>query len=154
MGKLRVEPIHKPPVTKDQYDELLGILHKAQAASEDHSVFYDLGPDEDGPKMRKRFIYVAEQESIPVVIRQKRKERCLSFKFGGEKRERSRMSAEEAKKRILTALVASDKPLRKSEIVKHSGISPSTWNLRISELLKEGSVKREGDRRDSVYSVA
>ncbi len=154
MGRLRLEPIKKKAMNEARYEELLDVLRKAQNVASDHQVFYDLGSDEKSAKVRKEFLHVAQQEGVDVRIRQVRKTHSLSFLFGGAKKERTRMSAEEAKKRILTALVAAEKPLRKSEIVNNSGVSASTWNLRISELLSDGSVKREGDRRDSVYVLA
>ena len=154
MGKLRFVPKKKAAVSEEKYKEYAEILNEARKASEEHEVFWDLALDERGSQVRKDFIYVAKREGIPVVVRQLRKTKSLAFKFKVDGKERTRISAEESKRRILTSLVTANKPLRKSEIVKFAGISPSTWNLRIKELLEEGSVKREGDRRDSTYSIA
>ncbi len=154
MGSLRLEPKRKPLVTREQYENYASILREAQGAARENEIFWDLEEGEKASRVRKEFLYVAKSEGIQVIIRQLRKTNSLAFKFTGEVKERTRISAKESKKRILTSLVAANKPLRKSEIIKYAGISPSTWNLRIRELLQEGSVKREGDRRDSVYSIA
>ena len=154
MGKLRFIPKKKAALSKEKYEEYASILNEARGASEENEVYWDLSANEKGSQVRKDFNYVAQKEGIPVVIRQLRKAKSLAFKFTGGGKDRTRISAEESKRRILTSLVAANKPLRKSEIVKFAGISPSTWNLRIKELLEDGSVKREGDRRDSTYSIA
>ena len=154
MGKLRLIPKKKAALSREKYEEYALILKEARMASEEHEVFWDLSPKEKGNQVRKDFNYVAQKEAIPVIIRQLRKARSLAFKFTGGTKDRTRISADESKRRILTSLVSAERPLRKSEIVKFAGISPSTWNLRIKELLADGSVKREGDRRDSTYSLA
>jgi predicted transcriptional regulator len=62
-----------------------------------------------------------------------------------------RISASESRRRILTVLADAKGPLKKAEILRKTGISTSTWNVRIKELLSQGKVSRSGERRDSVY---
>ena len=155
MGRLRLESRVKPLVDDQRYEVLLNALITAGKAAEENFIFWDLGPDEKMGDAIKEFRYVAEKEGISLNIKQHRKQRCIELIFEDHDEAGSaRMSAEDAKKRILTALVAADGPLRKSEIVAHTGISPSTWHIRITELLEEGSVRREGHRRESVYFIA
>ena len=155
MGKLRLEPKKGLFIDQRQYDDILSSLLDARRAAEENEVYWDLDEVENPGKIRKEFMYVAEQEGLALSVRRVRNSRSLALKFeAGEDSDRGRMPAEESKKRILTALVTAERPLRKSEIVKYTRISPSTWNIRIKELLQEGSVKKKGVRRDTVYSIA
>jgi hypothetical protein len=61
------------------------------------------------------------------------------------------MTADESRKRILDVLKSSSNPLQKADIVKAAGISTSTWNLRIKELISSKKVKRLGTGRETRY---
>ena len=154
MGKLRLESKHKPLVDGQRYKNLAAVLKEAQSAAKDNQVYWDLDKGEKPRKVRDEFLFVAAEEGISVNIRQIRKSNSLIFKFEGNIKDKNRMSAEESRNRIIASLEKANRPLRKAEIVELSGISPSTWNLRIKELLRQGKVKREGERRESVYALA
>ncbi len=155
MGKLRKEPKAKPFLSEKEYHEYRDILKEARTAASENHVYWDLDRSENANRIRKAFLYIAEKESIPVKIRRVRGRQSLVFSFKEtEKSGSTRMSAVESRKRIVNALAASGKPLQKSEIIHVAGISPSTWNIRIKELMGEGKVIRQGDRRDTKYSLA
>ena len=151
---LRKEPKVKPFLSEEEYKEYFGILKEAQGAATDHHVYWDLENSENANKTRKAFLHIAEKEGISVTIRRRRGERTLelSFKESG-KATPTRMSAAECRNRIMSVLSNAKKPLQKSEIISVAGISPSTWNIRIKELMKSGKVRRQGDRRDTKYSL-
>lgn len=154
MGKLRIEPRVKPPVSKEEYDYYRDILQEAKEAAPGNNVFYDLDKKEPPAKARKALTYVADQEGIDLKVRARRGSNTLSLKFGQTAaRSSGRMSAAEARKRIVSALSASKSALQKSEIIEKTGVSPATWNLRINELLSEGKVKRQGVGRQTSYSL-
>ena len=156
MGRLRLEPKSDINMTQERYQQIVNLLQEAYHASPDHQIYWDLDQEEKAAVVRKEFLHVAQKENIPLEVRSMRKARCLSlnFKQSPIKETKSRLSADEAKKRILTALVSAGKPLQKAEILKITGLSSSTWNLRIKDLLDEGSVARIGHRRESVYTLA
>lgn len=155
MGKLRKEPREKPFLSDKEYQEYRGILKEARDAASENHVYWDMDRNENANRVRKAFLYIAEKESISVKIRRVRGSQSLVFSFKeGEKTTPTRMSAVESRKRIVSALAASGKPLQKSEIINVTGISSSTWNIRIKELMGEGKVIRQGDRRDTKYSLA
>lgn len=154
MGKLRTEPKTKPALDDVTYGKYFSILQEAQDAADEHHIFWDLGPQDNPNQERKNFMLVAEKEGIPVTIRRARGKSSLTFKFrNGGRVPTSRMSAAECQNRIMQALARSDRPLQKSEIIDATGISPSTWNIRIRELIDGGKVKREGQRRDTKYML-
>ena len=154
MGKLRLEPKIKPLLTETEYSETLSILKGAESASADNLVFYDLDPDEKSRDVRKALAYVAEKEGINLKVRGRRGSNSLSLNFGkSAKPQAGRMSAVNAREVIVQTLAATKAPLSKSQIVEATEISPSTWNLRIKELLADGKVKREGRGRETKYSV-
>ena len=153
MGRLRTEPKHRSFIDTEQYEEYLATLREAQNAADEHYVYWDLDDKEKAAQVKKAFNFVAKKEGIEVMVRQMRGSRTLAFQFkknkgGGS----SRMSADESRRRILKCLRSSDTPLKKNQIIKDTGISPSTWNIRIKELLENGEVKRKGDRRDTTYT--
>ena len=43
--------------------------------------------------------------------------------------------------------------LSKSDIIKSSGIEPARWNAVIKELLAQGVVIRQGERRGAKYRI-
>jgi hypothetical protein len=155
MGRLRTEPKYRSFIQQEQYDEFLETLREAQGASDEHNVYFDLEPDEKAAQVKKAFNYVARKEGIDVTVRQVRGSRTLVFQFKRNKSGASgRMSADESRRRILKCLKNATKPLKKNQIIKETGISASTWNIRIKELLEDGDVTREGDRRDTTYTIA
>ena len=153
MGRLRTEPKQRNFLTQEEFSELLSVLREAQKASDENHVFFDLDENEKPSQMKKAFIFVARKEGVDVTVRQLRGKRSLAFQFkkgrgGGS----TRMSAAESRSRILKCLQTSGSPLKKNQIIKETGISASTWNIRIKELLKDQVVKRHGDRRDTTYT--
>lgn len=154
MGKLRTEPKAKSLLNDNDYDKYKEILEEAQDAADDHDIFFDLEEGEQPAKVRKALSYVAEQEGIVVKISRKRGEDSLVFNFKTSSRSNSnRMSAEESRRRILNALKDAKKPIKKGEIISKTNISASTWNIRVKELVDEGKVVKDGERRDTVYSL-
>jgi len=154
MGSLRVEPKRKAPVSTREYRSYQTILKDAMGAATGNHVYFDMEASENPNKLRKVFLHVAEKEGIPVTIRRARGSHSLMFLFKpSEKRSSSRMSAEECRHRIMNALSRAKRALQKSEIINLTGISASTWNVRIKELMTAGKVARHGDRRDTKYSL-
>ena len=155
MGSLRCEPKVKPFLSDKEYQDCLKVLKDAQGASLESHVFFDMDSNENANKVRKSFLHVAQKEGIPVTIRRERGSQSLSLSFKDAGRSApSRMSASECRHRIISALSNAKRALQKSEIISITGISPSTWNIRIKELMKAGKVSRHGDRRDTKYSLA
>lgn len=154
MGKLRKEPKQKNLLTKAEFDQLLSILQEAKKSSEDNYLFYDLEDNEKPAKLKKAFNYVARKAGIDVTVRQVRGKRSLSFNFRKGRSGAPRMSAEESRTRILNCLKDAKSPLKKRQIIHETGVSPSTWNIRIKELLDNGKVTRHGNRRDTTYTIA
>lgn len=152
MGKLRIESKTKGLDPK-RYQELLTMLRTAQAQADSARIFYDLDPNEDGNATRKDLMHVAQSEGINVKVHRFRGKRVLQLKFLASPGANKRISAEEARQRILSVLQEADEPLRKGDILKRSKINPGTWNVRIAELTSKGMVKRSGVRRDTVYSL-
>jgi len=154
MGALRTEPKHKSFLTQEEFDEIHGVLKEAQRLSEDNHVFYDMGQNERPGQAKKAFVFVARKADFDVTVRQVRGANSLAFYFKKNKAAgSSRMTANESRNRIIRCLDNAGKPLKKNQIIKETGASPSTWNIRIKELLKEKEVKRHGDRRDTTYTL-
>lgn len=154
MGNLRIEPKDKPLVSSKEYHDYQKILKDAMGAASGNHIYFDMDGSENPNKLRKVFLHVAKKEGIPLTIRRARGTNSLMFLFKApEKKAPSRMSAEECRTRIMNALSRSNKALQKSEIIGLTGISASTWNVRIKELMVEGKVVRHGDRRDTKYSL-
>lgn len=155
MGQLRTEPKAKSFLSDNEYTSYLDVLSEARTAAGEHHVFWDLEDGENAGKIRRAFMHIAEKEGIPVNIRRARGSRSLHFNFkDSADRVGSRMSAGECQKRIVGALTKANHPMQKSEIIDITGISPSTWNIRIKELVRAGLVVRSGDRRDTKYRLA
>ena len=154
MGTLRTEPKAKSFLSEREYSSFLDILKNAKRAANEHHVYWDLDGSDNASRTRKAFIHIAEKENIPVVVRRERGKRTLSFSFKeGLKQSSARMSAGECQNRIMGALQQAKRPLQKAEIINATGISPSTWNIRIKELMGDGKVLRQGDRRDTKYRL-
>ena len=153
MGKLRTEPKKKPFLSDRDYKHYITVLRNAQSAATDNHVFWDLDSVENPNQVRKAFLHIAEKEGIQVAIRRERGSQSLVFNFrlSQGKTSPARMSAAECQKRIMSALASANRPLQKSEIITATGISPSTWNVRIKELMHAGKVIRRGERRDTKY---
>jgi predicted transcriptional regulator len=158
MGVLRVEPKRGDAMSREEYRTFSGILKNAREKALANHIYFDLEDGENPVEVKKKFQFVAEQEEIEVVVRRLRGTNSLSFNFPKPvkilpAKQRLRLSANEARKRILEVLGRARGPLQKSEIIRASGISASTWNARIRELLENGSVVRLGNRRETSYQL-
>ncbi|CAM2006751.1 hypothetical protein [Acanthopleuribacter pedis] len=155
MGTLRKEPKYKSFLKQGEYDHYLSTLREAQMAADDNNVFFDLDASEKASQVKKAFLYVAEKEGVDVSIRQVRGANSIAFQFKkGKGAGGTRMSADESKERIVKCLANAEGPLKKNQIIRQTGISSSTWNIRIRELLDEKTVARRGERRDTTYTLA
>lgn len=154
MGKLRLEPKVKQ-MGQETYREIRTLLAEAKKAAGDNKLFYDLDTQENGSQVRRDFLYVAQREGIGLSIRQLRKERALSLEFSdAAPAEKARITADQYREMVLEILREANRPMKKSEIIEGSGLSVSTWNLRINELVNSGKIKRKGNRRDTTYTIA
>ena len=157
MPKLRLEPKLKPPVDEKEYEELKELLQEGHSKADEHKVFLDLQKDEKPGQLRKALKYISEKEGIAVGLRYSRQNETIQLLFRESGRSRStavsRMSAEEAKEKIVDTLKSAGDALSKSEIVEKAGIPPSSWNLRIKELLKGKVVSKEGKGRETKYRL-
>ena len=155
MGKLRFEPKTKPLVSKEEYQTYKENLLKAQAGSLKNYVYWDLDSNENPSKARKIFLHIADKEGLNMVARADRKNNFLCLTFNkAAKASPNRLTAEDSRNRILEVLRSTNHPLKKAEIIQEAGISTSTWNLRIKELLASENIKREGTGRDTKYLSA
>lgn len=152
MGQLRIEPKPGVGVPPDEYKSLKAALIEAERVAEESHIYWDLEKSEIPSDAKKAFKYVAEKEGINVIISQVRGTRSLHFRFGS--RTSSRMSAEESNARILEFLTKAKGPVKKGQIIKETGVSPSTCHARINDLIGEGSVKRSGQHRRARYTLA
>ncbi|MCB1041413.1 MAG: winged helix-turn-helix transcriptional regulator [Acidobacteria bacterium] len=154
MGRLRTEPKSKTVVSDLEYRQILGVLQEAQRAAKDNNIFFDLEDGEKASRVKRSFYHVAEREGMSITIRQVRGTKSLALNFKRPKTSLSstRMSAKDSRDRILKCLEQARRPLKKAEIIKSTGISASTWNIRIKELLRAGRVERHGNRRDTTYT--
>ncbi len=154
MGSIRYEAKVRSLLNEKEYSQYLNILDEARSAAEDNHVFWDLDEGENVTQARKNFLLIASKEGITVSIRRERGSKSLAFRFKQEQAAPMRMTANECQQRIMKALTQASHPLQKAEIINTTGISPSTWNIRIKELMKEGKVVRKGVRRDTKYCLA
>ena len=153
MGKLRIEP-KQEAMSNEQYNGLLDAIKEARTASRHSRIYWDLEENENASQVRRDFLHVAEGEKINLSIRRPRGSASLEFQFdAGAEPAPKRLPAEESRARIVEVIKNADGPLRKADIVSRAGISPSTWNSRITELLQLGSVKRHGRQRDATYTL-
>jgi len=154
MGRLRTEPKKKPLLSKPEYQRIQSVLQEAQRIAKDNHVFWDLDEGERPSKVKKHFLHVARNERIDISIRQVRGAKSLAINFKKpRKTTQTRMSAAESRRRIMKCLQSANQPLKKGQIIKMTGISASTWNIRIKELLNMGKVARHGNRRDTTYTI-
>ncbi len=133
-----------------QYKELLG---EAQKNSGENNVFMDLEESDNPAYIRKAVLYVAGKEGINVKATHRRKENAFVLSFGESGRSGVRKSAEEARDLILGTLKDAGDYLKRSDILKKTGITAASWNVRIRELVKAGLVRRQGRGRDTSYTV-
>lgn len=152
MGKLRTEPKVKT-VNTDRYREIAEVLREGTKFAMDSHVYWDLDEDEDMAKAKKDFLYVANREGIGLKVRQPRNSKSLQLTFT-EPEVKTRLSAMDAKERILGVLSHAKGTMKKGEILASTGISTSSWNMRIRELIAEKKVIRDGNRRDTVYRLS
>ncbi len=148
---LRLEPKVKQ-FDEERFEELSQILREANQSAESSDIYWDLDDDENASAVRREFLQVADKLNMELTIRRKRGTKTLQFLFGNPGR-RERLSAAEARARILEAMKQSKEPVKKAHVLKKTGLSQATWNLRIRELLETGEVKRQGTRRDATYSI-
>jgi len=154
MGKLRIEPKIKPILDEAEFGFYKTILHEAKRKAQKNIVFWDMDPGEDIKQTKKAFAWVAEKEGINLTVRAKRGSHTLTLSFKdtpGQKKQGKRISAEECIHRITGALRNSDSPLNKSQIVSAAGISSSTWNVRVKEMLAKGKISKKGSGRQTTY---
>jgi len=160
LGKLRIEPKSKPPVTREEYGVYRKLLTEARNASNGNNVFYDLDKGEKPRKVRAAILYVASAEGIDVRVRVHRKQSCLSLAFPGSSSRselppssRTRIPPAQARERIVRALKGRGSPTSKAEILAESKVSPTVWNLRVNELLDSGKIRRHGRGPNTSYSL-
>lgn len=152
MGSLRVVPKDSHNVSSEEFQHYRVALKEARGAAMGGPVHWDVRKEENIHHVRKALMQVAEAEGIVVAIRKTRGSHGLLCSFKRKLRiVPRRISAKESRERILHALATAAQPMRKSDIIRLTGISVSTWNLRIRELLSSGKVERTGDRRESRY---
>ena len=154
MGKLRIEPKIKPILNEDEFKLYKTILHEARRKALENIVFWDMDPGEDVKHTKKAFAWVAEKEGINLTVRARRGSHTLTLSFKdtqGQKKQGKRISAEECVRRITGALRNSDIPLNKSQIVSAAGISSSTWNVRVKEMLAKREIAKKGSGRQTTY---
>jgi hypothetical protein len=143
----------QPPVSDDEYQDLKRLLQKASKKAAQHHVFWDIEEGETKAVVRKKLLYVAEQEQISVNIQSLRKQNSLRLKFPAATKAKAtkRLSADEARRQILNVLEKSVTPLSRREILSLTGVNPSSWNLRALELLGKGKIQKVGSGRNTKY---
>ncbi len=155
MGNLRIVPKHQNTISTEDFQQYRSALKEARGAAMGNSVVWDVETGKNLTEVRDSLLQVAEAEGINVAIRKARGSHGLAFSFRKKLRiVPRRISAGESRRRILSALAEAEMPLKKAEILRATGISTSTWNVRIKELLRQGKVVRSGERRDSVYILS
>lgn len=153
MGKLRIEPIKKR-MEPETYQHYLSILKEAQDQAVDSHLFYDLDENEKPNIVKKDMLVVAEKAGIPLKIRLLRADKSLRLTFGAAPQaspRRPRLTADETREMILTYLRNANEPVKRKEIIDATGISLSSWNLQIRELLRKELVKRTGSKSETTY---
>lgn len=152
MGSLRIVPKHQNTISHEDFQQYRSALKEARGSAMGNAVVWVVEKGKNLNEVRERLLQVAEAEGINVAIRKTRGSHSLAFSFKKKLRiVPRRISAGESRKRILSALAEAKVPLKKAEILRATGLSTSTWNVRIKELLRQGTVVRSGERRESVY---
>ena len=153
MPKLRFEPKIKPPVSDEEYKQYKEILSQGQENSKENNVFMDLEESDNPAYIRRAVLYVAEKEGISVKATHRRKDNSFMLAFSATGTSGVRKSAEEARDLILGTLKEAGDYLKRSDILKKTGITAASWNVRIRELVKAGLVRRQGKGRETSYTV-
>ena len=127
MGKLRIEPKNKPPVTREEYGFYKKLLTDARTAADGNNVYYDLDNGEEPKRVRRAILHVAAAEGIDVAVRIHRKRHNLSLDFrhgkgraASDPASRARIPPAQARDRIVRALKGSKRPRSKAEILAES----------------------------------
>ena len=153
MGKLRIEPLKKR-MDPAKHQHYLSVLKEAQDMAVDSHLFYDLEPNEKPANVKKDLLEVAEKAGIALAIRILRTEKSLRLTFGGQvQTRRPRLSADETRAMILAFLRKAQEPVKRKDIIGATGISLSSWNLQIRELLRENLVSRSGTKSETTYQA-
>jgi hypothetical protein len=140
----------KPPVSDTEYKDLKRLLHQAREKAAQHHVYWDCDKDESRSEVRKKLLYVAAHENIPLTIQSLRKRSALRLTF---KVKQKRLGADQAREQILDALRRSDVPLSRKEVLELTEVTPTSWSLSIKKLLMEGLVKRVGTKPQTKYDA-
>jgi len=154
MGKLRIEPKVKPLLSEEEYKSFKSVLLEARKKASDNTVFWDLDKGENARHAKKAFTHVAEKEGISLTVKSQRGSSSLTLNFketAPKPKSGKRISAGECEKRIIGALRKSTAPMNKSQIVSAAGISSSTWNIRVKEMLASGKIAKNGSGRQTTY---
>jgi len=156
MGKLRLESKNRHAfIDQRGYAQILRQLRQALENAPLSRTFLDLDPHETAAEVRAAFLQVARSEGLPLRVRSVAGGRSLLLEFEAKApSEGGRIPAEESIRRILSCLKEARQPLQKRQILMATGVSASSWNLRIRDLLRSGRVVRIGQRRDSTYALA
>jgi hypothetical protein len=141
------------PISDAEYQDLKKLLREAEKKAVKHHVFWDMDEGENKADVKKKLLYVAEKEQIPINIQSLRKQNTLRLTFPTAKKATTtkRISAGEARKQILKALKQSTTPLSRREILNMTNVNPSSWNLRALELLGKGKIRKIGTGRNTRY---
>jgi hypothetical protein len=155
MGKLRLESKNRHAfIDQRNYGQILRQLRQALENAALSRTFLDLDPSETATEVRAAFMQVARSEGLPLRVRTVPGGRSLLLEFDAKSPTGGRIPAEESIRRILSCLKEAPQPLQKRQILMATGVSASSWNLRIRDLLSTGRVVRIGERRDSTYALA
>jgi hypothetical protein len=143
----------QPPVSDAEYRNLKKLLQDARRKAVQHHVFWDIEEGETKAEVKKKLLYVAEKEQIPLNVQSLRKQNCLRLAFpaDSQKRATKRLTADEARRQILEVLKKSTTPLSRREILNLTSVNPSSWNLRALELLGKGKIRKVGSGRSTRY---
>lgn len=152
MGTLRLEP-KATLMDAKRYAHLASTLREGRIVSQQNQVFYDLSNHETKPQTKKDLLEVAEKEGIQLQVRGLKGSQSLALLFdqAPTPKPSPRLDPETYHQKVIEVLARSDRPLQKREILAETGMSASSWNLRIKELLRSGRVQRQGLRREAVY---
>lgn len=149
MGTLRTEPKIKS-MDEKLYQGYADILRQAQRVALDSHLFYDLEDDERQHIVVKNLLFVAAKEGIGLKVRQPRGQKTVQL-FITEQVPRTRIPGKNARQMILDTLHNAGKPLGKRDILSQTGISTSSWNTQIRDLLACRMVERNGELRKATY---
>jgi len=143
----------KPPVSDSEYRHFREILKEARKKSEKHHIFWDCEKGEKKSEVRKKILYVAEKENLPLKVQSQRGKSSLRLNFSTNdtKGMARRIPPEEARAQILKALERAKSPLSRHEILLKTDVSAASWNLRVLELLGKKKIRKVGSGRGTRY---